>query len=187
VTVAPNPVSLLQSGGVHIRPHMTPFRHQLEWRRHRSRFCFLRLLRKKHQRLAMQARKSYRGAETLTAIGIERDDLVLRDAVEMAIRPKAQAAGPAKLDRSARGEDANEVPASDIVFPHGSHRIGRAEGALACHDDVSVGRDRQIKRAELGVADEPNRPYALICANARTELSPTPFGPIPEARKNLPS
>src|SRR6516162_5125013 len=29
VTVAPNPVSLLQSGGVHIRPHMTQSGHEV--------------------------------------------------------------------------------------------------------------------------------------------------------------
>jgi hypothetical protein len=44
VTVAPNPVSLLQSGGVHIRPHMPPVisRRAALWRRRAPRSMFSR-------------------------------------------------------------------------------------------------------------------------------------------------
>jgi hypothetical protein len=45
--------------------------------------------RKKHQRLTIQPAKLHRRAQTFAAPCIEPDDLILRNAVEMIIRPKA--------------------------------------------------------------------------------------------------
>jgi hypothetical protein len=118
-------------------------------------------LRKEHQRLAVQSGKSHYGPQTSAAIGIERDNLVLGDAVEMAIRPKAQTARPGKLGQAAGREDAHKMSVRGVVFANGRRGIRRAERVLARYDDIAVGCDRQIKRAEFRVADQPDRPHEL--------------------------
>jgi hypothetical protein len=131
-------------------------------------------------------RKSHRGAQTFAATDVERDNLVLGDAVEMAIRPKAQTAGPAKIGQVGGRENANETSASGIVFPHRCHRIECAERLFARHNDVAVGRDRQIKRAGSGSLTSQTGSVRSLGSNATIALSPMPLGPIPEASKNMP-
>src|ERR1700736_3951354 len=116
------------------------------------------LLRKKRQCLAMQPGQLHHGPQTFAAVRVERNHLVLGNTVELAIGSKAQTAGPTKFSRVAGRENTNEMSAPGIVFPHRSHCVGCAERVLARHDDVPVGCNRQIKRVEFRVADQPDGP-----------------------------
>lgn len=109
----------------------------------------------------MQPGKLHHGPQTFTAVRVERNNLVLGNAVDLAIGSKAQTAGPTKFSRFAGREDTNEMSAPGIVFPHRSHCAGCAERVLARHDDVPVGCNRQIKRAEFRIADQPDGPRNL--------------------------
>jgi len=140
-------------------------------------------LRKEHQRLAVQSGKSHCGPQTSAATDIERDDLVLGDAVEMAIRPKAQTSRPAKFGQAAGREDAHKMSVRGVVFANGRRGIRRAERVLARYDNVAVGCDRQIKRAEFRVADQPDRPHALTGVKRNDSVVAQAFGVDPGGEK----
>jgi hypothetical protein len=135
----------------------------------------------------VQSGKSHCGPQTSAAIGIECDDLVLGDAVEMAIRPKAQTSRPAKFGQAAGREDAHKMSVRGVVFANGRRGVRRAERVLARYDDVAVGCDRQIKRAEFRVADQPDRPHALTGVKRNDSVVAQAFGVDPGGEKNLPS
>jgi hypothetical protein len=143
----------------------------------------LQMVRKKLDRLAVQPRKSHRSPQTFAATGVERNNFVLRNAVEMAVRPKAQTAGPAKFGEADGREDANELSASGVAFPYRSHRVECAERMFARHDDVAIGCDRQIKRAEFRVTDQLNRQHALIGVKSNDSVVAHPIGTNPRGEK----
>src|SRR3984885_11590774 len=120
-----------------------------------------RLLWEKHQRLSVQGGKAHRSSEKCTCREIEGDNLVLRNAIEIAVRPKAKTSWPAKFGRAVRGEDADKLSADGVVFANGRYGVGCAEGVLARHHDVAVGRNSQIERAEFRIVREPGWLAAL--------------------------
>ena len=87
-------------------------------------------LRKEHQRLAVQSGKSHCGPQTSAAIGIERDDLVLGDAVEMPVWTKPETPRLPKQSRLGGKEDTHKVSIRSVVFAHARHSICRTERML---------------------------------------------------------
>ena len=88
---------------------------------------------------------------------IESDNLILRDAAEMPVRSKAQAAGLAEFGELVWREDADEAAVQGIVFSNRRNGVRHAEWTLAGNHNVAVGRDRKIERAEFRIRHQPGR------------------------------
>jgi hypothetical protein len=67
------------------------------------------------------------GGKEFTARKIEGHDLVLRDAVKIAVATDAQTARLTKLGQPIGREDAHKRPVGGVVFADGRHGTGRAE------------------------------------------------------------
>src|ERR1700733_2094351 len=78
-----------------------------------------RLLWEKHQRLSVQGGKAHRSSEKCTCCEIEGDNLVLRNAIEIAVRTKAKTSRLAKFGRAVRREDADKLAAAGGGFLKG--------------------------------------------------------------------
>ena len=116
---------------------------------------------------------------------IKRDDLVLGNAVELAIGSKAQTPGPTKFGQACRARrHERDVRSAASYSRNGRRGIRCAERVLARHDDVAVGCNRQIKRAEFRVADQPDGPRIRSPeSKATTALSPTAIRADPGGEK----
>jgi hypothetical protein len=90
---------------------------------------------------ARSAEASRMAPQAFAGREIERDNLVLGDAVEVPIGTKAQSARLAERDRAGWRERADEVSVRGVVFANGRNGIWRAERALG-NDNVAVGCDR---------------------------------------------
>jgi len=70
--------------------------------------------------------------------------------MEPGIRPEAQTPWLLKPRTRFWNKHPRETPVSVVIFADRRHRIGRTERMLAAHDDISVWRDRKVKRTKLG-------------------------------------
>jgi hypothetical protein len=84
------------------------------------------------------------GSETFAACKVEDDNLVLRDAIEIAIRTKAQTTRFAKFGRPVGRKDAHKASVFGIVFTDRRDGVCRSEGVFARSDNVAVRADRKI-------------------------------------------
>ena len=76
------------------------------------------------------------------------------DAVEVAVRPKAQAARLAEAHRSIGRKDAYELATPGVVFANGGDCIRPPERKFAGDEYVAVRCDRQVEWAQLSVVYE---------------------------------
>jgi hypothetical protein len=107
------------------------------------------MVREKWKGLAIQAGNSDDGAEASAGLDIESNDLIPSDTVEVTVRTKAYAAGPAELGQSVRKEDADKTPVREVVFPNSRDGVRRIERSLAADQNVFVWCYREIKRTEF--------------------------------------
>jgi hypothetical protein len=73
--------------------------------------------------LPVQPGQSHNDPKAFTADEIESDNLILRDAAEMPVRSKAQAAGLAEFGELVWREDADEAAVQGIVFSNRRHGV----------------------------------------------------------------
>ena len=92
-------------------------------------------------------------AEKLAHGKVERHDVVLTNAVQATVGSESQPPRSTEAERAVRNEDAHELSGNRVVFADAHGSIGSAERALARNHDMTVRSQRQIKRAQLGVAD----------------------------------
>ena len=130
----------------------------------------------------MQPRPSNDGAETATAREVERDDLVLSDAVEMTVSAKAQPARPAKLCKATR----TSLPLSGSY----SRTVVSAPGAPnGCSlDTTTLPFGATMRSSGLSSGSSTSRTACVRSPEKATMVSsPLPSGPMPEERNSLPS
>ena len=107
--------------------------------------------------LAVEAQQPDNSAQAYAVHEIERNDFVLSDAAELAVRPEAQAPRLPESDPAIRSEDTNETTIGSIIFADSCHRIRSSKRMLAADDHVAVWRDCEVERAELRILDLPGR------------------------------
>ena len=82
---------------------------------------------------------------------IEGHDLISRHAVEVAVSAKSEASGVVESDRAVGFEDPDESAAGAVVLANARNGVARTERPFARHHNVAVGRDCEIKRAQLRI------------------------------------
>ena len=70
-----------------------------------------------------------------------------------------------------------------VVFAHARHGICRTERVLTCHHDVTVGRNREIQRAEVWIAHEAKGPGTLAGRERDNRVVALAIGPYPRREK----
>jgi hypothetical protein len=91
----------------------------------------LRIVRKKYQRLTVQALQLNGCAEASAGLEIECDDLVAGDAIEAPVWTEAQAPRLTEADCRGWRKDADEISTCRIVFANRPDGIRSAEWVLA--------------------------------------------------------
>jgi hypothetical protein len=100
-----------------------------------------RFLWEKRQSLAMQPGKSHHRPETFAVCKIEGDNLVLGDAIEIAIGTKAKTTRPTKFGEPFGIKNTHKMSVRGVIFTHRRHGIGRSKRIFARYNNVAIGRD----------------------------------------------
>jgi hypothetical protein len=80
-----------------------------------------------------------------------------------------------------------ETPVGLVIFADRLYRIRCAERMFAANDDIAAWRDERSSGLSSGSLTFHDGSIRRLESNARMVLSPSPSGPMPEARKSLPS
>ena len=114
-----------------------------------------RLLLQQQDRLAIEPAQFRDHPEKRPGREVEGDDLVLADAIELTARSEPQPAGSGELHGGVRCQDADQPTGERVVFADCGPGARRAERPLAGNDEVAVGSDGQVQRAQLGIVNQP--------------------------------
>jgi hypothetical protein len=109
--------------------------------------------------LPVQPGQSHNDPKAFTAHEIESDNFILRDAAEMPVRSKAQAAGLAEFGHLVRREDADEAAVQGIVSSNRRHGVRHAEWALAAKSVRCAGYWQGFSAGYLKSASDRASPY----------------------------
>ena len=79
------------------------------------------------------------------------------------------------------------MPVNAVIFSDGRRGIRNTERVLAPNNNVTAWCDRKVEGTELQISHFHERNIRRSESNARMVLSPSLPGPLPDARKSLPS
>jgi hypothetical protein len=144
-------------------------------------------LREECQCLPGQPRELHDDAYALTACEIESHDFVLGNTAESPIDSEAKPAWFTELGHAVGRENAHQSFVVGIILADGCYRIGCTKRCSLETMILPFGattRSSGLSSGSITNRDDMVRPPG---ANATIVSSPSPFGPTPDARKNLPS